>query len=242
MTVLSSCICLFVLQWNYGYNRHVWDIPPTWLTDGIGIDTALYSLFGFGHFFVKASLLLFYKKVTDVSRLNKAIWWTCLSISFVWLILFEWLTLYVARGHLPHFANSLSVALGCVNSLTDIVTTLLPINLLWRLRVSVRERAILISFFAVGLMACVLGVSRIIYGWFFFHHIKDVTWHYITLWTLAYTECYSAMVSRNDIPERKYNREAEKANVLGIDIREPPGTKTSPAALLHQSRRQLNLF
>ena len=52
---------------------------------------------------------------------------------------------------------------GVINTITDFIVVLLPIPLVWNLRLATARRIKLISLFAAGILVCCAGIMRNIY-------------------------------------------------------------------------------
>jgi hypothetical protein len=63
-----------------------------------------------------------------------------------------------------------------VNIFDDLLTTIVPMPLIWRLKLRKRQRIAVISIFGLGIIADIVGAVRTYYVWTMIYNSYDVTW------------------------------------------------------------------
>jgi len=131
---------------------------------------------------IKISILCFYRRITG-SLKNAFVYWvwgaivSCVieGLSFTLLVLFT-CTSVVGYFHLYDTAwrsqnelqcrneGAIVVACAVISTLQDLIICLLPVFLLWNLRMPKRQKAALCGNFGLGLVTCVCGILRTYYA------------------------------------------------------------------------------
>lgn len=63
-----------------------------------------------------------------------------------------------------------------VNIFDDLLTTIVPMPLIWRLKLRTRQRIAVISIFGLGIIADIVGAVRTYYVWTMIYNSYDLTW------------------------------------------------------------------
>lgn len=63
-----------------------------------------------------------------------------------------------------------------MNIFDDLLTTIVPMPLIWRLKLRKRQRIAVISIFGLGIIADIVGAVRTYYVWTMIYNSYDVTW------------------------------------------------------------------
>ena len=128
--------------------------------------------------FTKASILLFYRRMTG-SLAHNFIYWVWGSIAFcvIYGVLFLFLIIFncspvVGYFHLFDFTwriqhkltchNEGAVVVACavIGSVQDVFICMLPVLLIWNLQISKRQKVALCGIFGLGLITSVCGIMR----------------------------------------------------------------------------------
>jgi hypothetical protein len=99
-TAIAMCTVQCISVENFGWNRHIWDIPPPAIADGMKLNLISMLLFGFSSTFIRVSLLWFFLRLLGPGvRTDIRVWkyWlaiamvlvSALAIIFVLLLLFQ---------------------------------------------------------------------------------------------------------------------------------------------------------
>lgn len=84
---------------------------------------------------------------------------------------------------------------GIINCVADLWTTLLPIPLVMRLKMPLRERIGVCVLLSLGIIVTVAGIMRTYYIWQSLINSWDETWFSYPLWICAAVEIDVAVVS-----------------------------------------------
>lgn len=77
-----------------------------------------------------------------------------------------------------HCLNGAQVVMGAsiINVLTDFMTTVVPMPLIWKLKLARRQRLAVIGIFGIGIVVTVASSVRTYYAWFQAFGTSDTTW------------------------------------------------------------------
>jgi len=137
------------------------------------------------------SLLLFYWRLTRES--NKRMYRFCI-LTAIFISISVGLTILLlnvfqcrpvrAFWTFPPIASQrcldegwLTLASGVANNIADIIVVILPIPLVARLSLPLRQRAGAIGLISLGLVVCVVGGARTYFTWYAFIDTYDYTWN-----------------------------------------------------------------
>lgn len=92
--------------------------------------------------------------------------------------------------------GTVTLIIGIINCVADLLTTLLPIPLVMRLKMPLRDRIGVCILLGLGIVVTVAGVVRTYYIWQSLINSWDETWFSYPLWICAAVEIDVAVVSR----------------------------------------------
>jgi hypothetical protein len=137
--------------------------------------------------FIKVSILCFYRRMTG-SLKNAFVYGVWISIFFCILygILFSFLIIFTCTPVVGFFhlfdltwrvRNELScqdegaivVVCAIIGTVQDLVICLLPVFLIWNLRMPKRQKAALCGIFCMGLVTCICGIMRTYYATYVYY-------------------------------------------------------------------------
>jgi hypothetical protein len=84
---------------------------------------------------------------------------------------------------------------GIINTLADIFVVVLPIPIIYKLRLPLRKRIGAILLVSLGFLVCIVGVVRAYYVWLSLIHSYDVTWNGYGALVAATVEIHVGLVS-----------------------------------------------
>lgn len=84
---------------------------------------------------------------------------------------------------------------GVVNSVSDLLTTVLPIPIVWRLQMPLKQRIGVCILLGLGFLATISGSIRTYYSWKSLIDSYDETWFAYPLWIAAAVELDLGLVS-----------------------------------------------
>ncbi|KAJ5908420.1 hypothetical protein N7495_001102 [Penicillium taxi] len=189
----AMAIVTSVATQDWGANRHIWDIPVDWLPVVAQLNLVFQIMFSWASSLTKISLLWFCRRLVGASKGNYVVFNHTLAgfmiLVFVLCVIFTFLSIFqcspvkalwdvnptypykcIEEGHIIFSAS-------VINIFTDFVSTILPMSLIWSLRLPTHQRLVVISIFGLGILVNAAGVVRTIYVWkAFFVSSTDRTW------------------------------------------------------------------
>ena len=82
-----------------------------------------------------------------------------------------------------------------INCFSDLLTTLLPVPIILRLQMPLRQRVMVCLLLCMGIVVTIAGVVRTYYIWKSLIFSYDETWYSYELWIAATVEVDLAVVS-----------------------------------------------
>nr|OQO21046.1 hypothetical protein B0A51_11417 [Rachicladosporium sp. CCFEE 5018]OQO24251.1 hypothetical protein B0A51_08696 [Rachicladosporium sp. CCFEE 5018] len=200
-TVGMTAIVLLANR-KYGWNRHVWDVEFSMIQNAniIAFVAKLMYLFATG--FTRLSLLcLYYRLVRDV-HMKWYRWTLHASLAFVigfWismslLAIFDcypvevyWLFPATVKGHCGNEGNTTLIA-GILSCVADLICTCLPIPVVMRLQMPLRQRLGVCFLLCLGFIVTIAGIVRTFFIYKSLIATYDETWFTYPLWIAAAVE------------------------------------------------------
>ncbi|KAI0532438.1 hypothetical protein GGR58DRAFT_490195 [Xylaria digitata] len=159
---------------RWGLGRHVlYATDPKLLSYSSTIDEVSYFV---SMSFLKLSILSLYGSIFPVRRFHYWLWAVGALVS-AWGIESTFASIFQCTpvsyrnyqkysgisGHCIDYAL-FSLVTSIINTITDLVILLMPMPLVWKLRMPRREKWLVFATFAVGCSACIIGIVRIPYN------------------------------------------------------------------------------
>ncbi|KIW17983.1 hypothetical protein PV08_02269 [Exophiala spinifera] len=195
----------------YFSGRHIWDVPPSTFTPlrlNVWITEWLVVLAGTA---IKISVLLFYRRLSvKFPRGFLIATWVGIVYMILYVLAFTLTLLLICRPtdsywnsftpnwaatHKFHCADqsvSIPSAVG-LSVLGDFYTTILPLLLIYRLKLPLKQKLALYSLFALGFLACIFGVIRLVLLNKLLNDTFDFTWLLWEMWIWSVVELYVAI-------------------------------------------------
>ena len=133
------------------------------------------------------SILCFYRRMAHRLTNNFKYWvWGTMVFSIVYGIIFFFLILFTCtpvKGFF-HYVDiawrlqnkltcrnegALVVACAAISSVQDLIICMLPVLLIWNLKISKRQKFGLCGIFGIGLITCVCGILRTYYATYLYY-------------------------------------------------------------------------
>ncbi|KAJ5689103.1 hypothetical protein N7462_003495 [Penicillium macrosclerotiorum] len=187
MVVITS-----VATENWGWNRHIWDVPTAWLSIVQKMNLVFQIMFSWSSSITKISLLWFCRRLLGAGKGNFVVFnWAFIgSMIFVGLscLLFTFISIFQCSPVKaywdvePTYPNkcmdngAIVFSASVINIFTDFMVTALPMPLIWSLKLPARQRLAVISIFALGIVVNVAGSVRTVYVWKSMVVGYDTTW------------------------------------------------------------------
>ncbi|KAI1387562.1 uncharacterized protein F4822DRAFT_406930 [Hypoxylon trugodes] len=163
------------LQWacvvRGGTGRHIGDINRLDAVLTLKLIIPFEALYGVTLMFVKWSILLFYQRVFGAS---KSIWWVTyavMAIIFLWMVSVILETFLLCRPLAYNWdtsiegscgdRNTVYVVAGATNMATDFMVLLVPVPIIWKLKMPVSQRVGLMATFGLGLFITAISIIRL---------------------------------------------------------------------------------
>ncbi|PYI09979.1 integral membrane protein [Aspergillus sclerotiicarbonarius CBS 121057] len=190
---IGMCVCTSLATERYGANRHIWDVPLPWIPIITKYNLAFQLTFSLSCSIVKLSVLWFCKRLigTGSKGLYK-LYYIVLIISLVFVALCCIVFLLVSifqctpihafwdlEPMYPYHCVNYGAAVfsaSTVNISTDFLCTILPMPLIWNLKLPARQRLAVISIFGLGIVVNIAGSVRTVYVWKSMMNSYDTTW------------------------------------------------------------------
>ncbi|KAH7066807.1 hypothetical protein BKA63DRAFT_425286 [Paraphoma chrysanthemicola] len=188
----------------YGFQWHTWDQTDRTHITTREITMAIEITYLVSTTFIKVSILCFYRRMTG-SLKNSFVKWVYGMIVFciIYGILFTVLIIFTYSPVVGYFhlfdpswrlqnkltylnEGAIVVACAIISTVQDLIICLLPVFLVWNLRMGKRQKAGLCAIFAIGLVTCVCGILRTYYATYIYYYTYDITWYayYGWVWTV----------------------------------------------------------
>ncbi|KAJ5099809.1 hypothetical protein N7532_006810 [Penicillium argentinense] len=176
----------------WGWNRHIWDVPTTWLSTVQKLNLVFQIMFSISSSVTKISLMWFCRRLLGAGKGNfKAYNFAFIgSMIFVGVccLVFTLLSIFQCSPIKAYWEISPKYEYKCandgkivfsasvINIFTDFLATALPMPLIWSLKLPARQRLAVISIFGLGIIVNVAGSVRTVYVWKSMVVGYDTTW------------------------------------------------------------------
>ncbi|KAI9712169.1 MAG: hypothetical protein M1812_007007 [Candelaria pacifica] len=190
------------------WSRHLWDVPLPNLVLSIKHTMAAGLTYLIASTLVKLSFLFLYRRILDhtiwkhYNRVLTAI------ITFVILVPCFYFPLIIFQCRpiraywditptyefycLPRVFPDASLSI--VSAILDFVVVMLPIPILWRMSLPLKQRVGMCCLFGAGLLICVVGSLRSYYLFFVLYHTWDATWYVMDVYITTMLEIYVGVI------------------------------------------------
>ncbi|KAK5126546.1 hypothetical protein LTR85_009480 [Meristemomyces frigidus] len=205
---IGMTIVVILANEAYGWNRHEWDLTPAMIPAAGKIAFAAKLMFTLAATCTRLSLICFYYRLVKDSGMKwfnwilhvSLLWTLAVCISFVcetiWLctpIQAYWV--YPAM-YPAHCLDEGKVMLGggVINCFSDLLTTVLPIPIIMRLQMPLKQRVGVCVLLCLGFIVTIAGVVRTFFTWKSLMDSYDETWYSYPLWIAAAVEIDLAVI------------------------------------------------
>ncbi|EME48664.1 hypothetical protein DOTSEDRAFT_67641 [Dothistroma septosporum NZE10] len=187
---------------KYGWDRHVYDVKPSLYQNASIVAFTAKLLFVEAATCTRLSLIFFYHRMVRDSGIEWFVWVLHASMFFVigLGIAFTLLGIFLcvpvqAYWVFPSMGvhkcldeGTATLIIGILNCCADLLTTILPIPLVVRLKMPVRQRFGVCMLLCLGVLVTVAGIVRTYYIWQSLINSWDETWFSYPLWICATIE------------------------------------------------------
>ncbi|KFY86619.1 hypothetical protein V500_07512 [Pseudogymnoascus sp. VKM F-4518 (FW-2643)] len=201
---LTATVILAIQR--YGWNVHVWDLPPSDMVTSRKISWVSMVLYITTASLTKTSILIFYLRIL-VTKFDKMV--TKITLGFVVAYYVgSFLVLFLQCRPLEHYweiliPNSVGtcinesihmIASASFNVFMDIVIFLIPLRSLYALRIRTTQKIHLISLFSAGLLVIAAATVRLVYIIIIMLETYDVSWYGYMGWLWASIEVHISLI------------------------------------------------
>ncbi|TKA67673.1 hypothetical protein B0A55_08648 [Friedmanniomyces simplex] len=187
---------------RYGWNRHLYDLPTQDITHANVIAFIAKLVFTLAATFTRLSLCAFYYRLVKDSGIVWFKWVVHGTVAFTIAtgIAFVFLTIFLCTP-VPYYwqyppqtaghcmdEGTVTLAAGIINIFNDLLTAIIPIPLVMRLRMPMTQRIGVCVLFGLGFIVIVAGSVPTFYIWKGLMATWDETWYAYPLWIAAAVE------------------------------------------------------
>ncbi|OBT72139.1 hypothetical protein VF21_08774 [Pseudogymnoascus sp. 05NY08] len=238
---LTASVILAIRR--YGWDIHVWDLPPKDMVTSRMISWASMVLYITTASLTKTSILVFYLRIL-VAKIDKIVTKVTFGVVVIYYI-GSFLVLFLQCRPLQHYWEILipksvgtcidesihMITSAALNVVIDIVIFLIPLRSLFALRIRTTQKVHLISLFSAGLLVIAAATVRLVYVVIIMLESYDVSWYGYVGWLWTSIEVHVSIICAC-VPSCRaffvaWNRSSSKG---GSKTGGPGGTYPSGAA------------
>ncbi|KAJ5364838.1 uncharacterized protein N7496_010551 [Penicillium cataractarum] len=170
---------------HYGMGKHVWLVTIGAMVKMKKILFTYLFVYLFELFLIKISILAFYRRIFGR---NWSIW-ICLFLTTGWTVgsmiallvssdpvAYFWTSTYNSKGgHYRYNFYNYYIGNAAANVVIDVLILLIPVPVVWRLKLRVTQKIMITSVFFMGVFVCIASIVRLHY----LTYLKgtlDITW------------------------------------------------------------------
>ncbi|KAK6332258.1 hypothetical protein TWF696_002979 [Orbilia brochopaga] len=166
---ISTCLAT-----TGGYGLHIYDVPHHLRTKSLEYAWANMLLYCIAVTFTKISILCFYLRLVPSGIFRKLTWLTMtavVALGFAYGLMVVFYCIPVRAYWQPYEypdAKCLSdeaalISNAAVNIVLDCWLWIMPVPVVWKVRLPIRQRIGLVGVFALGSFVCLAGILRLVY-------------------------------------------------------------------------------
>ncbi|KAH8430462.1 uncharacterized protein LDX57_008121 [Aspergillus melleus] len=190
---IGMCAVISMATEQWGWDRHMWDVPLEWIPTNSKLNLSFQLLFSLASSITKLSVLWFCKRLLGRGSKGLYRWYNVVLIVamvfvticctlFTVLSIFQCKPIHAYWDFMPKYPHHcmndgyMVFSASVVNIFTDFLATVLPMPLIWNLKLPARQRIAVISIFGLGIVVNVAGSIRTVYVWKSMVASYDTTW------------------------------------------------------------------
>ncbi|KAF2140909.1 uncharacterized protein K452DRAFT_288317 [Aplosporella prunicola CBS 121167] len=202
ITAIGLTVNVIIANTSCYWDRHIWDIPISSIESVLKVAFSAKLIFVFAATFTRQSLLCFYYRLVQDSGITWFLWaihatvvinvitcivftaigiWQCAPVSAYWDIPTP------VGGHCWD-EGPVTLIIGVVNCFTDLLVTLLPVPVIMKLQMPIRQRLDVMLLLSLGFAVIIAGIVRTYFIWKGLMDSYDETWFTYPLWIAAAVE------------------------------------------------------
>ncbi|KIW05544.1 hypothetical protein, variant [Verruconis gallopava] len=212
---LTGFAAILILAFTkYGWDKHIWDIPPDQLVQARKAMFAMEIIYLWSSSTTRISILLFYRRLGgSVSQVFRYTVYAAIASVMIYNIgynIFAFtqctpLNAYWNMGNafwlLAHQGDwkcadeaAAVVTAAAISMVQDFLVCILPMALFWHLKISFKQKLALTGIFGVGFFLCICGILRMIYIIKIYFYTYDMTWVSLQIWIWSGIESHVAII------------------------------------------------
>ncbi|CZS91388.1 uncharacterized protein RAG0_02028 [Rhynchosporium agropyri] len=229
-------ICALIGEWRCKWNRHIWDVKLDTVISGLKLVVTSEILFSLSTTLTKLSMLvLVYRIVKEGTKtfhrvvIGVMIFLILECLAFIITVLFQcgspsayWTITFEPQHCISEAKNTL--AAGINNTIGDVAVVLLPIPLIWRLKLPFQQQIIIFVLFGAGFLVTVASIMRTYYL-YKVNTTWDKTWVAMPAWISSSVELYLGIICAS-IPATKKFFSRISPKIFGASAFSQYGTKS----------------
>ncbi|KFY39683.1 hypothetical protein V495_05795 [Pseudogymnoascus sp. VKM F-4514 (FW-929)] len=194
---------------NYGWDIHVWDLPPEDSISSRMVSWASMVLYLTSSTLTKVSILVFYLRIL-VDKRDKLITKITLGAMGLYYVVLL-LVLFLQCQPLQYYWEILipgakgkcfdegvhMVTAGVLNIIFDLIIFTIPLRSLFLLKIRTTQKLQVISLFSAGLIVIAAASMRLYYNVVVFLQTYDVSWYGYVAWLWAAVEVHVSIIYYN---------------------------------------------
>ncbi|KAF4826620.1 hypothetical protein CGCTS75_v008971 [Colletotrichum tropicale] len=226
---ISVTVCVILATQLYGWNLHIWDTTFVQRMQGRQISIVGQTLFIFASGLSKLSILTSYLRIAPLGSTFQRVTQVTIGAVLALIVIFL-MVLWTQCIPIWHYWDLTVLDRNCMAEwpplagqtittvITDIIVYLLPMPTLFRLRLPVLQRIVLIILFSLGTVVVVAGIMRTWWTYYVEEMTYDVTWDGFELWIWTALEanlaiiCGCVPVLRRLLPSMTENADSSAAD------------------------------
>ncbi|KAH7348802.1 hypothetical protein BKA65DRAFT_268044 [Rhexocercosporidium sp. MPI-PUGE-AT-0058] len=210
----AVAILALLAEWKFNWNRHIWDVKPDTIVAGLKVILSTQILFSAATTLTKVSMLaLIYRIVAPGSKkyskviIGAMILIAAEGVAFFFTVMFQcgkpstyWTLSFEPQPRCISETSNL-LAAGILNTVCDLIVIILPIPIIWRLKLPIQQQIIVILLFGAGVLITVASVIRTYYL-YKVTSTWDKTWNAVPAFIASSVELYVGIMCAS-IPATK---------------------------------------
>ncbi|KAF2771064.1 hypothetical protein EJ03DRAFT_44847 [Teratosphaeria nubilosa] len=208
LCTIGMTVVVILANEKFGWNRHEWDVSASMVAGANKIAFVAKLMFSLAATFTRLSLIIFYFRLIKDSSMPWFRW--VLHASWLWTvavcIIFVCETIWLCVPTQAYWEllpkgpyrclneGTVMLAGGIINCVSDLLTTVLPIPIIAKLQMPLKQKIGVGVLLSLGLIVTIAGIVRTVFIWESLIARYDETWYSYPLWIAAAIEIDLAVI------------------------------------------------
>ncbi|KAH6712105.1 hypothetical protein BKA61DRAFT_486494 [Leptodontidium sp. MPI-SDFR-AT-0119] len=204
--LVFSWLTIYFKVLNLGLGVHIWDVPLTTFSPHylkMGIISGLF--YGLSFMCTKLSILLLYLRLSPFWLFRITVW-IVVVVTILYSVLGSFEFLFNCRPIAKNWDVTISggscieafkvfTIHGVINILTDFVMLALPVLLVYKLQLPIKQKVAVAGLFMTGTLVCIVSSIKLKVTLDLLHsHSMDSTWMGVDCWLWTTIEVYVGII------------------------------------------------